>query len=109
MLVPSSSITEEIKGKQIVETLISPQIWLFVALAFCLNFGASVSNVFGPLIIKGIGFDSRVTILLNIPFGESGMAFRPLSFLSATGIPSISTRICPNMLHSRPRFCRYQT
>jgi hypothetical protein len=74
LLVPSSLITEKIKGKQVLETLLSPQIWLFVALSFCLNFGASVTNVFGPLIIKGIGFDSRVTILLNIPFGESRLA-----------------------------------
>jgi hypothetical protein len=111
LLVRSSLITEKIKGKQVLETLISPQIWLFVALSFCLNFGASVTNVFGPLIIKGIGFDSRVTILLNIPFGESGSLLRSWQRLLPTDITFhfVSTRIRPNVLHSRPRLCRYQT
>ncbi len=38
------------------------------------SYGASVTNVFGPLIIKSFGFDSRKTILLNIPFGFMQMS-----------------------------------
>jgi predicted MFS family arabinose efflux permease len=61
--------SKDLKMSQIWETLLSPAVWLFVGLSFCLNFGASVTNVFGPLIIKSFGFNSRRTILLNIPFG----------------------------------------
>lgn len=38
-------------------------------MALLLNVGAAVSNVFGPLILAGLGFDSYTTSLLNIPFG----------------------------------------
>ena len=34
-----------------------------------LNIGASVTNVFGPLILKGLGYDQYKTTLLNMPFG----------------------------------------
>jgi hypothetical protein len=33
------------------------------------NLGASVTNTFGPLILKGLGFDKYITSLLNMPFG----------------------------------------
>ncbi len=50
------------------------------------SYGASVTNVFGPLIIKSFGFNSRKTILLNIPFGFMqtvcilGLAFAATKF-----------------------------
>jgi predicted MFS family arabinose efflux permease len=34
-----------------------------------LNIGTQVANVFGPLILSGIGFDKYTTTLLNMPFG----------------------------------------
>ncbi|GFZ50389.1 hypothetical protein JCM24511_08146 [Saitozyma sp. JCM 24511] len=61
--------TKEIKWNQVLECIVSPSVWLFIAVTFCVNVGASVTNTFGPLIIKGFGFDARQTILLNIPFG----------------------------------------
>ncbi|GFZ51567.1 LOW QUALITY PROTEIN: hypothetical protein JCM24511_09334 [Saitozyma sp. JCM 24511] len=76
--------TKEIKWNQVLETLISPAIWIYFVITFCVNLGplrekrmgadqlstgAAVTNTFGPLIIKGFGFDARQTILLNIPFG----------------------------------------
>ncbi|RSH89802.1 hypothetical protein EHS25_001788 [Saitozyma podzolica] len=61
--------TKEIKWNQVLECVVSPSVWLFIAVTFCVNVGASVTNTFGPLIIKGFGFDARQTILLNIPFG----------------------------------------
>ncbi|RSH95797.1 hypothetical protein EHS25_000889 [Saitozyma podzolica] len=61
--------TKEIKWKQVLECLLSPAVWLFFVITFCVNVGAAVTNTFGPLIIKGFGFDARQTILLNIPFG----------------------------------------
>lgn len=38
-------------------------------MSLAVNVGASVTNVFGPLIISGMGFDKYMTSLLNIPFG----------------------------------------
>jgi hypothetical protein len=38
-------------------------------MSLLLNVGASVTNVFGPLILKGLGFDKYITSLLNMPFG----------------------------------------
>jgi MFS family permease len=61
--------TKEFKWKQVLECFTSPPIWFFFCLTFCINTGASVTNTFGPLIIKGFGFNPRQTILLNIPFG----------------------------------------
>lgn len=34
-----------------------------------LNVGASVTNTFGPLILKGLGYTPYTTSLLNMPFG----------------------------------------
>lgn len=38
-------------------------------MSLLLNVGAQVSNVFGPLLLAGVGFDKYRTSLLNIPFG----------------------------------------
>jgi predicted MFS family arabinose efflux permease len=38
-------------------------------MALLLNVGASVTNTFGPLILKGLGYDKYTTSLLNMPFG----------------------------------------
>ncbi|KAI5451305.1 hypothetical protein NCC49_001900 [Naganishia albida] len=62
-------VNRQFKWYQAVEACISPLLWLFVALTFCVNTGGAVVNVFGPLIVKSFGFTSRVTILLNMPFG----------------------------------------
>jgi MFS family permease len=54
---------------QALEACLELKTWLFVFMTLLLNIGASVSNVFGPLILAGIGFDKYKTSLLNIPFG----------------------------------------
>lgn len=62
--------TKVFKWYQVKEMLLSPVTYLYIAIVFCINTGASVTNTFGPIIIKSLGgFDSRVTILLNMPFG----------------------------------------
>ncbi|KAJ7099650.1 major facilitator superfamily domain-containing protein [Mycena epipterygia] len=52
-----------------LEAVLEPKTWLFFAMALCVNFGASVTLTFGPLILNGIGFDQSRTSLLNMPFG----------------------------------------
>jgi MFS family permease len=61
--------SREFKLSHIVEAGLEPKTYLWVAMAMLLNIGASVTNVFGPLILKGLGFDKYKTTLLNMPFG----------------------------------------
>ncbi|CED83117.1 Permease of the major facilitator superfamily [Phaffia rhodozyma] len=70
--------------KHAIEASWSPVTWLYVSLALFNNLGASVSNVFGPLIINGFGFKARPTILLNIPFGVLQLIFIAFACLVAT-------------------------
>ncbi|KAK4050155.1 hypothetical protein OIV83_003726 [Microbotryomycetes sp. JL201] len=58
------------KLKQAIELFTQPLSWLFFAMSFAVNVGASVSNVFGPIIIQQlIGFTKYEAMLLNMPFG----------------------------------------
>ncbi|KAI5479134.1 putative permease of the major facilitator superfamily [Pseudohyphozyma bogoriensis] len=58
------------KWDHVKEAALDPKTYLFAAMSFLVNVGASVSNVFGPLILKSLaGFDSYTTTLLNMPFG----------------------------------------
>lgn len=57
------------KWKHVFEAALEPKTYLFIAMTLLLNVGAQVSNVFGPLLLAGVGFDKYLTSLLNIPFG----------------------------------------
>ena len=61
--------SNEFKWAQVWEMFYDPKSFLWMAMALCLNVGASVSNAYGPTLIKGLGFDIYVTALLNMPFG----------------------------------------
>ncbi|KAI5475463.1 MFS transporter [Pseudohyphozyma bogoriensis] len=67
-------VSTEFKWRQVIELFLEPKTYLFMAMTFCLNLGASVSSVFGPLIIKGlVGFSAADAVLLNIPYGALQM------------------------------------
>ena len=55
--------------QHVYEVLLEPKTWLFIGMSLLLNVGASVTNTFGPLILKGLGYDKYTTSLLNMPFG----------------------------------------
>lgn len=59
----------EFKIKHVVEAGLEPKTYLWIGMAMLLNIGASVSNVFGPLILSGLGYGKYKTSLLNMPFG----------------------------------------
>jgi hypothetical protein len=61
--------SREFEWDQAWEVLIEPKTYLWIAMSLLLNVGASVTNTFGPLILKGLGFDKYITSLLNMPFG----------------------------------------
>lgn len=63
-------VATKFKPHHLRELALDPKTWLFMAMAFLVNVGASVSNTFGPLILQGLaGFTAYKTTLLNIPFG----------------------------------------
>lgn len=59
----------EFRLNHVLEAGKEPKTYLWIGMAMLLNIGASVTNVFGPLILSGLGFDSNKTTLLNMPFG----------------------------------------
>ncbi|TQS33971.1 hypothetical protein Golomagni_05667 [Golovinomyces magnicellulatus] len=61
--------SREFKWDHVLEMIMEPKTYLWVAMSLLLNVGASVANTFGPLIINGLGFDKYKASLLNIPFG----------------------------------------
>ncbi|KAK1749779.1 major facilitator superfamily domain-containing protein [Echria macrotheca] len=61
--------SHDLKWSHVRETFLDGKTYLFIAMAFANNLGAQVTNIFGPIILKGLGFDKFTTTLLNIPFG----------------------------------------
>ncbi|OJJ79973.1 putative MFS transporter [Aspergillus glaucus CBS 516.65] len=59
----------EFRMTHVAEAGLEPKTYLWIGMAMLLNIGASVTNVFGPLILSGLGFDKYETTLLNMPFG----------------------------------------
>lgn len=49
--------------------VLEPKSWLWLVMAWLPNMGSAMTSIFGPLIVKGLGFDKYITSLLNIPFG----------------------------------------
>ncbi|KAJ5151343.1 uncharacterized protein N7482_010595 [Penicillium canariense] len=59
----------EFKLSHVLEAALEPKSYLWIGMAMLLNIGASVTNIFGPLIIGGLGYDKYRTSLLTMPFG----------------------------------------
>lgn len=59
----------EFKWTQVWEAFLDPKTWLWVILGMLPNLGSTLPSIFGPLIVKGFGFDEYETLLLNMPFG----------------------------------------
>ncbi|KAF3491071.1 MFS transporter [Arthroderma uncinatum] len=101
----------EFKWSQVLEALMEPKTYLWIAMSLLLNIGASVTNIFGPLILKGFGFDKYRTSLLNMPFGAvqvvvillasyCAQRFRSKSIILILLILPVITGLA--MLHSLP-------
>lgn len=73
------------KFSHVLEVALEPKTYLWVGMAMLLNIGASVTNIFGPLILGGLGFDKYKTTLLTMPFGALQMIMILLaSYLAQT-------------------------
>ena len=61
--------SRDFKMAHVYEAFLEPKTWLFIGMSMLLNIGAAVTNTFGPLILKGLGYSKYKTSLLNMPFG----------------------------------------
>ena len=61
--------TNKFIWSHIWEMILEPKSWLWLVMAWLPNMGSAMTSIFGPLIVKGLGFDRYITSLLNIPFG----------------------------------------
>ncbi|KAM0748834.1 putative MFS transporter [Meredithblackwellia eburnea MCA 4105] len=62
--------SNEFKWAHIKEFALDVKTYLFLGQALCVNVGASVVNVFGPVLLQGLaGFSPKTSVLLNMPFG----------------------------------------
>ncbi|KAF9016943.1 MFS general substrate transporter [Hymenopellis radicata] len=68
-----TAATNTYKWYQVKEALLEIQTYLFFGMTLLLNVGASVTTVFGPLVLQGLGYDKYRTSLLNMPFGALQM------------------------------------
>ncbi|KAJ5156354.1 hypothetical protein N7492_009157 [Penicillium capsulatum] len=59
----------EFKFSHVFEAILEPKTYLWIGMAMLLNIGASVTNIFGPLILGGLNYDKYTTTLLTMPFG----------------------------------------
>jgi len=54
--------TREWKWDQVVEVFIDPKSYIWLGIVMLPNIGAAVTNVFGPTLIRGFGFDKFVYV-----------------------------------------------
>ncbi|KAH8697104.1 major facilitator superfamily domain-containing protein [Talaromyces proteolyticus] len=57
------------KWDHVKEAVFDPKTWLWFAMLFSISVPSGGISTFGPLIIKGFGYDQFTTILFNMPFG----------------------------------------
>jgi len=75
--------SRELKWSHVLEAALEPKTYLWIAMSLLLNVGASVTNTFGPLILSGLGYNSYITSLLNMPFGAVQMIIILLASFAA--------------------------
>ncbi|KAG8789541.1 hypothetical protein FRC12_013390 [Ceratobasidium sp. 428] len=71
---------------QVREVLLDPKTYLWMIMQFACALPSGGISTFGPLIIKGFGFNQFYTILFNIPFGA-------LQVIVTLGSATIATKI----------------
>ncbi|KAH8671556.1 major facilitator superfamily domain-containing protein [Xylariales sp. PMI_506] len=79
-------ISHNFNWKQVREAVSEPKYWLYMIMVIAVNAGASVSSVFGSIILQNlVGFSADQAVLLNMPFGA-------LQFLSILGASYLAYR-----------------
>lgn len=88
-------ISHKFNFKQVGEALAEPKYWLYMIMVIAVNAGASVSSVFGSIILQNLaGFTADQAVLLNMPFG----ALQFVSILAASYLAYRFKRKSPFLL-----------
>ncbi|KIW72454.1 hypothetical protein PV04_00645 [Phialophora macrospora] len=61
------------KGEQFLETMLDPRTWLIVVIVIAGNVPTGACGVYSSTLIKGFGYTSKQSALLNIPSGAISM------------------------------------
>ncbi|KAF8629981.1 hypothetical protein AX17_005546 [Amanita inopinata Kibby_2008] len=67
--------TKEFKFSQVAEMFLDFKSWCWMSMMFAIFIPVAGINVFGPMILQGLGFDSYRVMLLNVPFGILQVSF----------------------------------
>ncbi|KAF1829431.1 allantoate permease [Decorospora gaudefroyi] len=79
-------VSHKFSWKHVIEALTEGKYWLYMIMVIAVNAGASVSSVFGAIILQNLaGFTPDEAVLLNIPFGA-------LQFVSILGASWLAYR-----------------
>jgi predicted MFS family arabinose efflux permease len=79
-------VSHKFNWAQVGEALAEPKYWLYMIMVIAVNAGASVSSVFGSIILQDLaGFTADQAVLLNMPFGA-------LQFVSILGASYLAYR-----------------
>jgi predicted MFS family arabinose efflux permease len=63
-------VSHKFNWKQVGEAFSEPKYWLYMIMVIAVNAGASVSSVFGSIILQNLaGFNADQAVLLNMPSG----------------------------------------
>ncbi|CAA9963847.1 MFS general substrate transporter [Pyrenophora teres f. maculata] len=79
-------VSHTFNWKHVREAFSEPKYWLYMMMVISVNAGASVSSVFGSIILQNLaGFTPDEAVLLNMPFGA-------LQFVSILGASYLAYR-----------------
>jgi len=74
-------------SSQALEAFVDPKIWLFFLFGFTANVPNGGTSNFGTLIVKGFGFNTFQTTLMQIPYGMVIVAFILAALYANTKMP----------------------
>ncbi|RMZ67284.1 MFS transporter [Pyrenophora seminiperda CCB06] len=88
-------VSHKFNWKHVREAFSEPKYWLYMIMVIAVNAGASVSSVFGSIILQNLaGFTADEAVLLNMPFG----ALQFVSILAASYLAYRYKRKSPFLL-----------
>lgn len=76
--------TKIFKFKQVLETLLDLKSWCWLSLLLLTAIPGAAINIFGPLIVRGFGYDGYDTMLFLVPYGALQIIAMALSYWLST-------------------------
>ncbi|KAM7191968.1 allantoate permease [Naviculisporaceae sp. PSN 640] len=82
-------VNHKFKGKELVEALGDPQIWLLLLAILLLSGTGGIVTTYSSTLIRNLGYDAKAATLLNMPCGAVNIIF---TVLTGYGIRKQSNR-----------------